>query len=102
MKKNKNVEKQEWSSAAYKSLKDKTKVLWKMLKEKLKNKEEKRPVERKEEVSKPEVVNSPVTPEQTDGLLEYLEAQNQLNLDDDQINYDSILDWNLPDEGRGR
>lgn len=98
----KNVEKQEWSSAAYKSLKDKTKVLWKMLKEKLKNKEEKRPVERKEEVSKPEVVNSPVTPEQTDGLLEYLEAQNQLNLDDDQINYDSILDWNLPDEGRGR
>ncbi len=98
----KNVEKQEWSSAAYKSLKDKTKVLWKMLKEKLKNKEEKRPVERKEEVSKPEAVNSPVTPEQTDGLLEYLEAQNQLNLDDDQINYDSILDWNLPDEGRGR
>lgn len=98
----KNVEKQEWSSAAYKSLKDKTKVLWKMLKEKLKNKEEKRPVERKEEVSKPEVVNNPVTPEQTDSLLEYLEAQNQLNLDDDQINYDSILDWNLPDEGRGR
>lgn len=98
----KNVEKQEWSSAAYKSLKDKTKVLWKMLKEKLKNKEEKRPVERKEEVSKPEVVNNPVTPEQTDSLLEYLEAQNQLNLDDDQINYDSILDWNLPDEERGR
>lgn len=98
----KNVEKQEWSSAAYKSLKDKTKVLWKMLKEKLKNKEEKRPVERKEEVSKPEVVNNPVTPEQTDSLLEYLEAQNQLNLDDDQINYDSILDWNLSDEGRGR
>lgn len=98
----KNVEKQEWSSAAYKSLKDKTKVLWKMLKEKLKNKEEKRPVERKEEVSKPEVVNNPVTPEQTDSLLEYLEAQNQLNLDDDQIDYDSIMDWNLPGEGRGR
>ena len=98
----KNVEIQEWSSAGYKSLKDKTKVLWKMLKEKMKNKEEKRPVERKAEVSKPEVVNNPVTPEQTDSLLEYLEAQNQLNLDDDQIDYDSILDWNLPDEGRGR
>ena len=98
----KNVEIQEWSSAGYKSLKDKTKVLWKMLKEKMKNKEEKRSAERKEEVPKPEVVNNPVTPEQTDSLLEYLEAQNQLNLDDDQIDYDSILDWNLPDEGRGR
>ena len=97
-----NVEIQEWSSAGYKSLKDKTKVLWKMLKEKMKNKEEKQPVERKEEVLKPEVVNNPVTPEQTDSLLEYLETQNQLNLDDDQIDYDSVMDWNLPDEGRGR
>ena len=81
-----------------------------MLKERISNKgkekaldEEKReetPVE--PEIKNEEVNKNVVTPDQTESLLEYLEAQNQIDLaDKNQVDYDSIYEWNV-NRGGGR
>lgn len=105
-----DFEEHTWGVEGIKALKNKSKILWKMLKERISNKgkekalaEEKReetPVE--PEIKNEEVNKNVVTPDQTESLLEYLEAQNQIDLaDKNQVDYDSIYEWNV-NRGEGR